>query len=685
MARGGLIAVWLSLALPVAALADGPAPAQADLGGVGLLETPGARMLPDGTVAAGFAVVGGLYRTGAIDAQFLPWLETTLHETVRPARSGLTELVESSAGLKARLLTESRWRPALAVGLRDLAGGRFSAEYLVLGKRWYDLDFSLGLGWGRLGEAATLGNPLGFLGGRYGRTRDPVIAPAGPGSWFTGDATAVFGGVSWQTPLPDLVLKLELSGDRRRLDRWETPALRAGPPVNGGLSWRPWPWLELGGGYEHGRDGVARAALVLAPDAPLPRRLEPEALPAPTASVVVDGSRAIAWLDPSAEAGDAYPPAQVVGRALRGMAERAPPGVEEVTVVAASRGLDGVAVSALAGEVRRAGRGRGSAPEIRESGRLEPGAPVSALAALPDGWRPPAGEPWRFQVTPRYEQSPFESLTPVVYRASVDTGWELEVTDGLIFNHDLRWTPAANLDKLDTSVTRALVRPPANRPVRSDLADYVRATPLETFERVALSWLAEPDPAWRTRLSAGWLEEMYGGLGGEALYRPWQSRWALGAEIDPVRKRLPGNTPLFRPHTGSVAGNASLYYESADGRTDGALHAGRYLGGDVGCTLEVTRDFDSGLRLGAFFTGTTGAERLGVRFPQGRDHFDGGLRLSVPLGALPLVPAASRAEAAFHALGRDSGQRVDMPLRLEPLTRPTGYGALSGGWSRLLD
>ncbi|MEI6985954.1 MAG: YjbH domain-containing protein [Rhodospirillaceae bacterium] len=658
-------------------------PSHGDLGGVGLLETPTARMMPDGTVSFGFAVTGGPYRHAVIGFQPMPWLEMTLRETMQPAPDHLPATMESGVSIKARLLSESGWLPAVALGLRDFAGGRTAAEYVVLGKRWYDFDVSLGLGWGRLGEAGYLPNPLRPIGGRYGRDRDPIIAPAGPGSWFTGNRVALFGGIAWETPIPDLTFKLELSADRLRLDRWENQELRAGQPVNAGVVWQPWPWLDLGAGLEHGRTIVVRASVLLDPAADIWPRPPLRDLPPPPAAAVVNGSRAITWIDPTQGVGAAYPPGMVVGQTLRAMAARAPPGIEEVTVVAASHGLDGVAASAMTSELRRANHGYSSGPEIRQSGRLEPGAAVSESAGQLDGWRPGNSPAWRVLVAPRLEQSPFESTTPIVFRASVGVASELNLTDGLIFGHSARFTPAANLDLLDTSLIRQVLRPPAQRPVRSDLADYVAATRLATAETLQMSWLANPTPSWQTRLSIGWLEEMYGGASVEVLYRPWRSRWALGAEIDPVGKRLPGNTLWLRPDTETISAMASLYYESDDGCVNGALHAGRYLGGDLGSTLEVMRNFDAGIRIGAYFTGTTGAERLGFNFPQNRDRFDGGLHLSVPLGALPLIlTVESRAELIWRTLGRDSGQRLDAPLRLEPLTRTTGYGPLSGSWEQ---
>ncbi len=662
---------------------DTAVPELDDLGGAGLMETPSARTMPDAAIALGGGLNGPQYRSFTLAVQPVPWLETTLHETLRPPRAGQAQPIDGGIGLKARLTTESRWRPALALGLRDLAGGRFAGEYFVASKRVGQLDFSLGLGWGRLGEAGGLGNPLGALGRRYHRPRDPATAPAGPPSWFTGCTIAPFGGVAWQTPISHLVMKLELSPDRKRQDRQENTRLSPGGPINVGVSWRPLGWLVLGAGLEHGRDAMARATLLLnAEDLPLPRQQAAD-LPQATPSAVINGSRAIAWLEPAREIGDAYPAGQVIGRALRQMAERAPPGLEEVTVVAGAHGLDGVAVSALTRELRRAGRSESSPAEIRQSARLEPGAALSAAAGLPEGWRPETAPPWRTQVNVHYQQSPFESGQPWAYRLSFDIASDLDVTPGIVFSHTIRTTLSSNLETLDATMVRSSAA--RQQAVRSDLAWYVAAAPINTMEQAALTWLAQPAPEWTTRLAAGWFEELYAGFSGEVLYRPWRQRWALGLELDPVIKRLPGNTLLLEPGTDTLSGFGSLYYQSSDGHVDAAVHAGRSLGGDRGGTFELNRSFDNGLKLSGWLTGTTGANRLGIAVPQHRDRFDGGLRFSFPLGALPIVPSSSRFELEMRPLGRDSGQRAEVPLRLEPLTRGTSYGAITGTWGRLRD
>ena len=42
---------------------------------------------------------------------------------------------------------------------------------------------------------------------------------------------------------------------------------------------------------------------------------------------------------------------------------------------------------------------------------------------------------------------------------------------------------------------------------------------------------------WYPKLDFGYLEEMYGGIGGEVLYRPFNKRYALGLVAHKVKQR----------------------------------------------------------------------------------------------------------------------------------------------------
>lgn len=98
--------VLLVLALSFAALparAEGLEATLSDWGTVGLLQTPTARGMPDGSVTAGLTALGGLHRHVFAGAQLLPGLEVTLRDSAYPSWHGLSE---PGVDAKMRLLRE---------------------------------------------------------------------------------------------------------------------------------------------------------------------------------------------------------------------------------------------------------------------------------------------------------------------------------------------------------------------------------------------------------------------------------------------------------------------------------------------------------------------------------------------------------------------------------------------------
>ena len=156
MLRSAAVALVLALACGAAS-----AETATSWGGTGLIETRDARFRPDGAIEVA-ASIRRQRRNYTINVQALAWLETTFRFTERlNATTGRGITTDRAFDLKLRLVEEDDWRPALAVGLQDLLGtGLYAGEYVVASKRWYDLDISLGLGWGRLGTGRDVRNPL---------------------------------------------------------------------------------------------------------------------------------------------------------------------------------------------------------------------------------------------------------------------------------------------------------------------------------------------------------------------------------------------------------------------------------------------------------------------------------------------------------------------------------------------
>jgi hypothetical protein len=523
----------------------------------------------------------------------------------------------------------------------------------MMSRRWFDTDWTLGIGWGRFAQRGILG-----------RNFSPV------------------GGVEFRTPVEELSLKVEYTGDRFRAEHSRYTSLPQSFPVNAGLVWRPLPWIEAGAAIEQGHSAMLRASVMLDPgllDSGAPAKSPPQAIGArpprakgreaerriqaalrsaslPVQAVRIDDDQATVWLDRVPD----DPPARTAGRIARIMAARAPADVERLTVVLGPGELAGSAVSFLRADLERAGRHAGSPAEIWRTTELDRAATAGAAPGL-------AADHWDLRITPRLEQSLSGRSGFYAYRTTLDFAMVNGLSNGIVSGTGLRFNVADNLEgRLGTPDPRLPV-------VRSDIARYAADTPV-TFDHLYAAWLWNPVSDWHTRISGGFLDEMFSGLEGEVLYRPFGARWAAGFDADLVAKRVPGSLIYVEPQR-FATGHASFYYESNDGLTHGVLRAGRYLAGDIGSTIELSRSFDGGVRIGAYATLTNAGGR----------NLDNGITIRVPIGPLPLAGRALAPEVAIRTLGRDAGQRVDQPLRLYDLTGAASVGRIVGSWDRLLE
>src|SRR5262249_1823923 len=120
-----------------------------------------------------------------------------------------------------------------------------------------------------------------------------------------------------------------------------------------------------------------------------------------------------------------------------------------------------------------------------------------------------------------------------------------------------------------------------------------------------------------------------------------------------------------------TTGHVTVYYESPWYGLNFEVHGGRYLAGDWGGTLQISRTFDTGIEIGAFATFTN------VPFSQfGEGRFDKGVIVRIPLEwALPLN-TQSQANLDFRPLSRDGGQRLLNDDSLYDETTRTSYGEI---------
>jgi hypothetical protein len=698
--------IMLLVLLPLPARADGAATPSL-FGPLGLNTVPNARMDPVGTVRAGVSTMDP-YLSAQIGAQLAAPLYVALRQTAEVSSlTGRATRLYPGIDMKLRLHQEGPISPEISVGLQSAFGAvRTAGEYLVLSKRAGDFDFTGGLGWGRLGSAGHIPNPFGIFGRHFRDTRaSDGEFPNSVQNWFTGSDIGLFGGVEY---FPSFLDKISFKADWGSDDyKAETAAsdYHAPQPWSVGISYRPQPWLSVGTAFVGGNKVMATLSLQ-EPLSSWPYRASSPPAPVPLNPVRTGDADAGAMeraastnglrLTDAATQGHAAwallnvddlssVPAQV-GRAVRPMANNAGKDVEEIDVVPTHDGLQGPAIGLMRDDVEAAmAHDNGSPQEIWRHADIGTQTPPAALYG--SWWQ----QPFRndhpqtvfttFHLTLDTQASVSEKDAGLLYRTGLLGEAQQELGAHVISGGAIRLNIANNLSQLED------IRPRAFLPVRGDVDRFAGLrVEVDRFaglrvevDRFYTSWLTSLTPNLHFAATAGLLEEMYQGGGGEILYRPFGKTFAVGMEAWEALKRDPG-TPLALGLDGDhiLTGHLNLYYEPPGTDLTFEARVGRYLAGDVGGTFGVEKHLDNGVKLRGFITAT---DRSDYDVFGGGTNLYGGVEVTLPLGDRRYLPNGSAVRFAALPLGRDAGQTLDNPLPLYELTEPMSARQIIRHWT----
>lgn len=162
--------------------------------------------------------------------------------------------------------------------------------------------------------------------------------------------------------------------------------------------------------------------------------------------------------------------------------------------------------------------------------------------------------------------------------------------------------------------------------VRSDISKYMNDN--YTFDRLIFNQVFRFSDRLFSRVSLGYFDIMYAGIGGEGLYFLGDGKMALGIEGDWVKKRYPNKRfKLMDVERYTILGNAYYYYSGLDMTLK--TQFGRFLAGDVGWKIDINRRYQTGAILGLFvaFTDTSN-----INQPSFNDDYNHkGVYLRVPV------------------------------------------------------
>ena len=213
--------------------------------------------------------------------------------------------------------------------------------------------------------------------------------------------------------------------------------------------------------------------------------------------------------------------------------------------------------------------------------------------------------------------------------------------------------------------------------VRTDLVEYLKEDDLY-ITRLQLDYLWSPYKNIYAKISGGIFETMYGGVGGELLYKPFKNNFTVGAELFYVKQRAFNQRFDFRKYSTST-GHINLGYIFAAG-IEANLSFGRYLAKDDGFTLDIGRRTKSGFKSGVYFTKTNvSAETFG------EGSFDKGFYFQIPLDLFTNQYNGSYSSVKVSPLTRDGGAKLIHDKDLKGLIYNSTYYELINQWGGYLN
>lgn len=657
---------------------------QTDFGGVGLLQTPTARMARTGEFSANYRD-NDQYRRWSVSVQPFDWLETTLRYTdIRTKNygsesfSGDQTYKDKAIDAKIHLWNESTWLPQASLGFRDFVGtGLFDSEYLVTSKRVGPLDFSLGMGFGNMAESGNITNPFCKMSSKYcTRSENTGTGNFEFNKFFRGPA-ALFGGIEYQTPWQPLRVKVEYDGNNYSNE----PAgdIKQSSPINVGFVYQLADSAVMSLSYERGntfmwgitlRTNLNDLRPIHYAD-PAPVAVNPTDKPAKPKSwndVATDLKDNAGYTDTlitnsgdqlivSGEQQKYRQQQEATDRTAAIIANQVSPDTKTLLIENKQNHLSVKQTTVDLDKFREAKTNTVLGEPTPSYAKDTPPQPDTQRELV--YWS--KKDRLEFNLAPSLTQSMGGAESFYMYQIGVNanTSWhwnEHFSTDSTVYlnildNYDqFNYTEPTDSDSLPR--------------VRTRIREYVTSSNvlLNNFQFTEMRDLA---PDWYGQAYAGYLEMMYAGAGSELLYRPFGSSWAIGADANYVKQRDWDNTLKFADYSVTTGHLTGYWHLPTEANVVAKVSVGRYLAGDYGATFDLSRRFDSGIVVGAFATVTDVSSSA-----YGEGSFTKGVYFSIPLDLLLTRATVKSTTISWVPLTRDGGQMLDRKYHLYDLTNP---------------
>tara|TARA_R110001632_G_scaffold107596_1_gene217160 strand:- start:5570 stop:7699 length:2130 start_codon:yes stop_codon:yes gene_type:complete len=649
-------------------------------GGTGLIQTPTSRMLAEGDLRLNYTD-NDEYRFWSATLQLFPWMQTTVRYTdVRtqlyspfPGFSGDQTLKDKGIDVKFRLLEESYYLPELSVGFRDFGGtGFFESEFIGLSKQAGNFNLHVNMGWGYLGTTGNVSNPFCEASDSYCDRPGGFTGNGGKIDYqrfFKGPAS-LFGGIEYQTPWEPLRLKLEYEGNNYINDRagsltqdskWNFGANYSWNDFDFSLNYQRGNTIGFGVSYNFNLHTLSQIKVDKPPrplsndknefdvtdinSQRLTQDLYYQAGFALSTSHIKDNEVTIFGQQTSYRYED-----EATERVGRILASELPESVDTYRIVNTAGSVPMVETVVDAQEFKRQARYETLEPNLAESYKREdisqdsldhynPKNTSGFFTGIEAFWIQTFGNPEEFYL----------------YQAGVMVNGGYSFDGKTSVAGTIKANLLQNFDKFNFTTDRA----PSTLPrVRTNIREYVSGSDI-TMENLYLHWNDRIAENLYAQVYGGYLETMYGGIGGELLYRPVDSNLAFGFDINYVKQRSWDNDLDFFDYK-VLTGHANVFWQP-EFLPDTLLtvKVGQYLAKDKGVTIDFAKRFDSGIVVGAYAAITNVSSE-----EYGEGSFTKGFYLSIPFDLFSLKPAKGSGKIPWIPISRDGGQALNRPIEL---------------------
>ena len=678
------------------------------LGQVGLINLPSAEIMDEQSVY--FTFKKDTYtKTGTLTVTPFNWLEAS-YFYYRPDDTywggKLGSNLDKGFNIKLSYKPENIYLPRLAVGLDDFSGtGKFTKEYIATTYNFKRFNLTTGVGWGKfVGNHHVIENPLSFMSDKFnyrpGKSDNYNLggSPAYD-QWFRGDSV-LFGGIEFPIDKKNnLTFKIESNpfdyykfGEGAFSDK-SYELRNSKSKINYGLNYKLNNFGSINLFYVKGDTLTLSFSFGFSSKKPLRKKnefspiisntnhmqkgvdefyydllenlnnnrlyLQTASLSEKDLSITIDSAEISNPIQSSSRA------AFIAEKILEHNQYNE---ISQINVGTISRGIQLNNVTFKTNDLKVKNNYKTLVKKRSELKKINPLEyeghdfkpkvlfPIIINSISPD-IRLHLGSPERFQYS----------------GFGIKLSTEVQVNRNLSINSVIAQDLSNTFDKKISAPTSIIPL------VRTEIVEYLQNSDDLNVRVLQLDYISPVYSDIYARISAGYLEQMFGGFSSEILYKPFDYNFAASFEVNKVKKRgYKGRFDFLDYETTTAHINMAYYYPKANILLK--LSYGKYLAQDIGYTFDLSRRMPSGWQAGFYFTRTNlSAEEFG------EGSFDKGFYINIPLNIFQKKYSKKSNGFAINPLTRDGGQRLNIQNKLIDSFYGSSFNEINENWESFLD